>query len=322
MKLFATLLSLLLATAAQATVTNTTTSSTAACDGVQTAYTIGFPYQASADISATSTTAGGVATALVLTTDYTLSATSTKTTATLTLAAGSRCPAGSTLRIYRNIALTQTCGLPSQGEWNPASLERCLDRLAMQIQQIYNSISTPVTTTNFSGNPGATFTGGTTRGALRLVPQADPSTTTEGDVWYSTGTGPKFRGSASTFTLATLTAPTFTGTTTVTKLVQAFNGLVFSTPVAINANSGTYFFFTPTAGAYTVQNPTNATTGQLITLIVKNTSGGALGAATWDTAYKLSAWTNPANGFQRSISFVYTGATWVEVSRTPSDVPN
>ena len=48
-----------------------------------------------------------------------------------------------------------------------------------------------------------------------------------------------------------------------------------------------------------------------------------MGAITWGGVFLYSAWTNPANGFSRAIDFVYNGTTsWVEVSRTPADVPN
>lgn len=67
--------------------------------------------------------------------------------------------------------------------------------------------------------------------------------------------------------------------------------------------------------------PTNAY-GKMLTVTLKNTSGGALGSIVWNAIYKLSAWTNPANGFSRSISFMFDGTNWVEVSRSPSDVPN
>jgi hypothetical protein len=63
--------------------------------------------------------------------------------------------------------------------------------------------------------------------------------------------------------------------------------------------------------------------GQTITITVKNTIGGALGTFTWNAIYKMgSAWTNPANGFSRSITFYYDGTNWIEISRSPVDVSN
>jgi hypothetical protein len=74
--------------------------------------------------------------------------------------------------------------------------------------------------------------------------------------------------------------------------------------------------------AFTINAPTTPTTGQPLTITLRNTSGGALGAATWNAAFKMSAWTNPANGFSRSIGFEYNGTNWVQVSQTGVDVPN
>jgi hypothetical protein len=74
----------------------------------------------------------------------------------------------------------------------------------------------------------------------------------------------------------------------------------------------------PAAGAESSQ----AAPGRRITLTVVNSSGATLGEVTWEPAYKLAAWINPAPGHSRSIEFRYDGRAWVEVARTPSDVPN
>jgi hypothetical protein len=91
--------------------------------------------------------------------------------------------------------------------------------------------------------------------------------------------------------------------------VDASTGHLFD----INANNGT---------AFTITAPTNPYTGQRMTLTVRNTSGGALGAVTWNAVFKLATWTSPASGSSRSIEFKYNGSNWVEVNRTPVDVPN
>jgi hypothetical protein len=59
-----------------------------------------------------------------------------------------------------------------------------------------------------------------------------------------------------------------------------------------------------------------------LTLTIKNASGGAMGTITWGAAYYMSAWTNPANGQNRSISFRFDGSAWVQISQTGVDVPN
>jgi hypothetical protein len=93
--------------------------------------------------------------------------------------------------------------------------------------------------------------------------------------------------------------------------------------ITIDTTLGNFFTITASSGiAYAITQPGTGEDGAEITITVRNTSGGALGAATWSTAYKMSAWTNPANGFSRSISFVCDGTNWIEKSRTPADVPN
>lgn len=81
----------------------------------------------------------------------------------------------------------------------------------------------------------------------------------------------------------------------------------------ITANNGT---------AFTINAPTNPKTGQKLTVVIFNTSGGALGAVTWNAIFKLSAWTQPANGNNRAITFYYGGTAWRQINQTGVDVPN
>lgn len=88
--------------------------------------------------------------------------------------------------------------------------------------------------------------------------------------------------------------------------------------------SATYasFVITPNnTSAFTINAPTNPKTGGHLEISIVN-GVGAMGAITWDSIYKLSAWTNPANGYSRSILFRYNGTNWVQVSQTAVDVPN
>ena len=64
------------------------------------------------------------------------------------------------------------------------------------------------------------------------------------------------------------------------------------------------------------------TAGQRIGFTVVNTAAGILGELAWGSAYKLAPWTSPAPGHSRSIEFCYSGKNWVEIARTPLDVPN
>lgn len=72
------------------------------------------------------------------------------------------------------------------------------------------------------------------------------------------------------------------------------------------------------AGGYFVR-------GQVFGVQVRNVSGGAMGAITLaGTYFKLSgaAFPAPANGNSRTVFLMWDGANLVEVSRTPTDVPN
>jgi len=78
-----------------------------------------------------------------------------------------------------------------------------------------------------------------------------------------------------------------------------------------------------TTSTYTVASITYPLYGQLLVVVIKNTSGGAT-TISWGTGYKLGAWTNPATGYSRSITFYadYASQAYVEVCRGTVDVPN
>lgn len=99
--------------------------------------------------------------------------------------------------------------------------------------------------------------------------------------------------------------------------------LTYGTSIATDARTGDSFIVTANnATAFAIAAPTNPIPGQVITYTIRNSSGGALGAVTWNAVFKMAAWTSPANGSSRSISFHYDGTNWVERSRTTADVPN
>jgi hypothetical protein len=75
--------------------------------------------------------------------------------------------------------------------------------------------------------------------------------------------------------------------------------------------------------AFTINAPLNPFHSQISTYTIRNTAGGALGAATWNAAFKLgAAWTQPANGFSRSVGFRYDGTNYIELWRSAADVAN
>lgn len=89
---------------------------------------------------------------------------------------------------------------------------------------------------------------------------------------------------------------------------------------------GTVFEISPPDNtAFTINPPIHGYDGAVLQIIIYNVSGAALGTATWNTTssgYKMRTWTQPANSFQRSITFAYLpGLRWTEISRTEADIP-
>lgn len=118
------------------------------------------------------------------------------------------------------------------------------------------------------------------------------------------------------FTLATM------NTVTPKQIVLTASAPTYGTSVAIDAGTSTWNVITATNGtAFTIQNPGMPPTNTLLIITVKNTSGGTLGAITWDTLYKMASFTSPANGKSRTVTFIFNGTNWIEISCSP-EVPN
>lgn len=98
--------------------------------------------------------------------------------------------------------------------------------------------------------------------------------------------------------------------------------LTYGTTVNTDCRLGNSFLVTATNGtAFTMAAPTNPSTGQIIEYEFLNSSGGAMGAVTWNAAFKLAgALTNPGNGNRRVIGFRYNGTNWIERYRSPADI--
>lgn len=98
--------------------------------------------------------------------------------------------------------------------------------------------------------------------------------------------------------------------------------LTYGATIATDAGLGSSFRIDPNNGtAFTVSFPTNGVKGQRLMYCIRNISGGALGVITW-TSFKMAAFTNPANGFNRCIEFKFDGFNYYEIGRTTIDVPN
>jgi hypothetical protein len=111
--------------------------------------------------------------------------------------------------------------------------------------------------------------------------------------------------------------------------LEAIATLSYATVMAPDLAKGSVIVVTPTNNVgFTFDPILNAGSGQIWTLVIANTTGGALGAATFSTApggYKLAgAWTQPATGFRRMVTFYYDPVALLnyEISRSAADVPN
>lgn len=100
----------------------------------------------------------------------------------------------------------------------------------------------------------------------------------------------------------------------------------YGVAVAIDASAAERQIIAATNGvAFAIGAPSSALPGRRLTITIKNTSGGALGAITWNAAFHLAgAFTAPATGNNRSVTFEYDGTSgaWLEVGRTAADVAN
>lgn len=127
------------------------------------------------------------------------------------------------------------------------------------------------------------------------------------------------------------TTGTFTPTGAITQgaaLKQPLVTVTYSAAPVIDASLGNLFVMTITdAVAFVFAAPTNPPSGtdaQEITITVRNGSGGAHGAGTWNAVFKTQATVFPAiaNGFSRSIRFRWNGTNWVELWRSAADIAN
>ena len=101
----------------------------------------------------------------------------------------------------------------------------------------------------------------------------------------------------------------------------------YGASITIDMAISSIFVVTATnSTSFSINSPTNSGTGQVFTVVVANTSGGALGTCTFDASfYRLgSAWTQPATGFRRAITFYWDAVNVkaYEISRTAADVSN
>lgn len=110
-------------------------------------------------------------------------------------------------------------------------------------------------------------------------------------------------------------------------LLTVLNTVTYGVAPIINAALGNDFVVTVTdAVAFVFGVPTNPPpTGfdQVIRLTIRNTSGGAHGAGTFNAIFKTSAAVPAiATANSRTFAFRWDGTNWVEIWRTAADVAN
>ena len=122
-----------------------------ATNGTTGPFTVTFPFLESSHLAVTHTDSSGVDTALVLNVDYTVSGTNISTTVSY--------PAGGTITIDRDIAITQELDLRDGDEFPADSVEDALDKLTMILQQISveagRTLRAPEITADFPELPAA-----------------------------------------------------------------------------------------------------------------------------------------------------------------------
>ena len=108
-------------------------------------------------------------------------------------------------------------------------------------------------------------------------------------------------------------------------VVQTVTQVTYQAAMTIDASKGNIFIVDVTNNsAFAFFAVTNQTAGQLIRLVIRNTSGGAIAVGTpFGATYKLgAAWVSPANGFNKTYEFRLDGTNANQFGGTPVDVAN
>jgi len=99
--------------------------------------------------------------------------------------------------------------------------------------------------------------------------------------------------------------------------------VAFAPSITINATGSELYEIEANRGDdFAVNTPSSPVNSKVLCITVRNSSNGALGHVTWDPVFKMSPWTSPASGHNRSITFRYDGSHWLQISQTGVDVPN
>jgi putative cofactor-binding repeat protein len=106
---------------------------------------------------------------------------------------------------------------------------------------------------------------------------------------------------------------------------SGYNVVTYSASMTPDLTKGSRQEITITNGtAFTINAPNGAAVkGAPLSIILRNTSGGAHGTITWNATYKMGgALAAIATGKSKTVDFVWNGTNWVESFRSPADVTN
>lgn len=104
---------------------------------------------------------------------------------------------------------------------------------------------------------------------------------------------------------------------TAVKQIGTIHATTYSSSMTIDLSTGDIQTINVTnTTAFTLNAPTNPTTGQLWILRIANgnSGSGAIGTITWNSAFKQGTVTSPAKGFSVVLQFYYDGTNHWKVS--------
>lgn len=110
-------------------------------------------------------------------------------------------------------------------------------------------------------------------------------------------------------------------------VLNVLTTLAYGVSIALDAALGNDFQVTVTdAVAFTFAAPTNTPPAgfcQDISITIRNASGGAHGAGTWNAIFKTTGNVPAiADGSSRTFCFRWNGTNWVEIGAIAADVAN
>jgi len=108
----------------------------------------------------------------------------------------------------------------------------------------------------------------------------------------------------------------------VSRQARGIRTIPYSANMTLDCSLGEVFTIAVTNGKpYTIK-ATNQFPGELVVLDIYNKAGGPLGAATFGSGFQAGAFTPPAAGAHRTITFLSDGTNLREIAQTTADIPH